>query len=128
MKLSKLIPGIILPFLMFALVGGFCPGDEDEPKPGCTETRDSWIKLIRVNDQSLNNFEIKTPNARAECRASFEVVFGYEDIDMFQSDLWPSPIENNLVGLKLKFGETRYHNTYIVQNISKKMTGRIQII
>ena len=118
MRLSKLLPGIILPFLMFAFLGSLCPGDEEDEKI-CSETRDAKYKVYRVNDGTLKKLEVKTPNARAECSAFFKVEFGWEDDTKFQSDAVISPMDETFAGLKLKFGETSYSNTYIVQSIGK---------
>ena len=118
MRLSKLLPGIILPFLMFALMGGYC--DEEEDEIICSETRDAKYKLYRLNESSLKKLEVKTPNARAECSAFFKVEFGWEDDTKFQSDTEKSPMDETFAGLKLKFGETSYSNTYIVQSVGKQ--------
>ena len=119
MKLSKLLPGIILPFLMFEFLGSLCPDTEEDEKI-CSETRDAKYKVYRLNDSSLKKLEVKTVNARAECSAFFKVEFGWEDESKFQSDTEKSPMENSLAGLKLKFGETSYNNAYIVQSVGKE--------
>ncbi len=108
MKFSKLFPGIILPFLMFAFFGVDCPDDE-EPKI-CGPTRTSIDKVYRLNENSNKKKELKSPIANAECSAYFLVKYGWEDDSRFQTN--DSPMENSFGGLKLTFGETSYNNTY----------------
>jgi len=118
MKFYKLLPGIIIPFFMFALFGALC--DDEEDLKICSETRDAKFKVYRLNEGSLKKFEFKSPNARAECSAFFKVEFGWEDGTKFQSDTEHSPMDESFAGLKLKFGETSYSNTYIVQSVAKQ--------
>ena len=108
MKISKLLPGIILPFFMFILFGSICQTEDEDPKI-CAPSKTSISKTYRLNENSPK-MKLQSPKANAECSAFFLVKYGWEDGTRFQTD--DSPMENSFGGLKLTFGETAYSHTY----------------
>ena len=106
---------------MFSLFGVDC--DDEEDQKICKETRDVKSAVLRLNENSAKKLDVKTRNARAECSAYFKVQFGWEDADKFGSEFEKSPMDESFAGLKLRFGETSYSNTYVVQSIGKVSDG-----
>ena len=119
MKISKFLPAIFLPFLMFALFGTNCEEEEVTPEQ-CKENIDQIFKLHRLNRNALKTLEITTPDALAECEAYFRIEFGWEDETKFLSKSEQSPMEEVNAGLKLTIGARGYQNTtYLIQSIAK---------
>jgi len=109
MKLTKLLKGLFVPFLIFILVGNYCP--EAEPKD-CDPFKQTLNKTYKLNEHSLKSFKFKSNYAATKCKARFYVVFGWKDPAKFSANTERSPMDNSFAGLKLTFGEETYSKTF----------------
>ena len=113
MKLSLLLRSLIVPFLMFALLGIDCPGEDDEPNI-CKSFKTTKENVKRLEHNVNRNVEIVTNTARADCNATFTIRFGWDHPDQFTSANAPSPLNKTLTlaNFDLTLGEKNFGKTF----------------
>lgn len=110
MKISKFLPGLLLPFLIFVFMGNFCP--TDEPPADCDRSTPHSKQLFKLDEHSPKSQVYKTGLAEARCNATFYIVFGWQDAERFEYESTRSPMENRFADLQLKLGETTWNTTF----------------
>lgn len=111
MKLSLLLRSLIVPFLMFALLGIDCPGEDDEPDI-CATFKTSKREVKRLNDGNTGEMEIVTGDARADCSARFIIKFGWDYPERFTSSGAKPPTEESFAGLNFTLGDKNFGKTF----------------
>lgn len=117
MKFSLFFKSLIIPFLMFSLMGGLCDTSEEDSEI-CKSFKTSKKDVKRLNENSVKQVEVVGEVAKAECSARFLVKFGWEDPIKFTSSNVKSPLDEDFAGLVLTLGEKNFNNTFSSWSVS----------